>query len=546
MNITKESLEQKQQPVVSGELPLISRKDLQKKKTKSIYTSLKFITLVRCIYAVLVLLYSIIWVVNGDKLSIDIYTNLLLLAVIEIFVFTALSSVALLKNRFIRAVTYFGMVNDALLAAFIVTVTGYAASPFMYLFLIIPLYGGIILKKRGGLIGAGIVSVVLLCMYFFIAPILLHLVPEAISLFLSYVIDNSSDLPIIPIGFASIGVGVLTGQLAHMYTRAEERLIESEKDFKHLRGVYARMLDAIPVGVLIGNVVSKIIVYANPSARKLLFDKLNHSFFEMLSSQQNNNNTWLIHYNDKYLQIVKFHFELELKDGLAGYYVTDVTSQKQAEIEKNHRQRLEVLGEFSAKVAHEIRNPLACISGCHEMLQAEAQSEEQMQIHDMMGDEIERLNHLLSDILVFSREPKLRFEKISLCSIFQQLRDAFLSNPEMKNIHVHLDIPEDVELTSDRTSIGQIIQTLWRNSAEAMNETGAVYVTVSKDPLEIRFKDDGPGIPDDVANRIFDPFFTTKPNGTGLGLATASQLARDNHMELSWNAENQCFCLKQS
>ena len=241
---------------------------------------------------------------------------------------------------------------------------------------------------------------------------------------------------------------------------------------------------------------------------------------------------------------MRFHFELELKDGLAGYYVTDVTSQKQAEIEKNHRQRLELLGEFSAKVAHEIRNPLACISGCHEMLQAEAQSEEQLQIHEMMGDEIERLNHLLGDILVFSRSPKLRFEKLSLSGLFQQQCDAFLSNPVMKNIHVHLEIPDDVELTADRTSMGQIIQTLWRNSAEAMNNTGSVYVVVSKDPLEIRFKDDGPGITDEIAGRIFEPFFTTKPNGTGLGLATASQLARDNHMELTWNAENQCFCLK--
>ena len=117
--------------------------------------------------------------------------------------------------------------------------------------------------------------------------------------------------------------------------------------------------------------MEKSIVYANPSARQLLPDKLDHSFFDLLSSSQQQNHSWLVLHHERYLQIARFRFELEPSDGLTGYYVTDVTTQKQAEIERSHRQRLELLGEFSAKVAHEIRNPLACISGCQEMLQAD-------------------------------------------------------------------------------------------------------------------------------------------------------------------------------
>ena len=162
----------------------------------------------------------------------------------------------------------------------------------------------------------------------------------------------------------------------------------------------------------------------------------------------------------------------------------------------------------------------------------------------MMSDEIERLNHLLGDILVFSRTPKLRFEKLSVSALLLQQRDAFLSNPSLKSVQIHIDVPKDIEINADATSLGQIIQTLWRNSVEAMNHTGMISVEVLNEPMEIRFKDDGPGIPADIAGRIFEPFFTTKSNGTGLGLATARQLAVDNQMDLSWNADEHCFCLK--
>ena len=525
--------------------PIELPENTKQKKSSHMFASLKFITLVRCLYAVLVLVYSVLWLSNSHISSDDF--KLMLTCIIEIFVFTGISSVCLLRNRFISTVTYIGMFHDACLAAYFVLYSGFSESPFLYLFLIIPLYGGIIQKKKGGLIGAIIVTAIMAVLCLLVVPWIYKSLPEEIHNILQglpgkrYVLSK-----FFPLAIASIGVGVLTGQLASMYAHAESKFITTEREFSGYRGIYNILLNTLPIGVVIINIEAEQVVYANASAKTLIGESNDAilSYLKSISLESNQDAVQTNVYREpRWLSIERFSFAPDKSIELHGYYIIDITAQKQDEMNRARRQRLELLGEFSAKVAHEIRNPLACISGCNEMLQADAQNDDQMQIHDMMSLEIERLNSLLNDILVFSRTPKLEPKSLNIAALLNDRRAIFLSDKQCENIRISIDVPENMVIRADETTIGQIVMTLWRNAAEATDYKGSLTVCASENPVKIEFKDDGPGISDDIVPHIFEPFFTTKSNGTGLGLATARQLAVDNGLELTWNSDQKAFLL---
>lgn len=253
---------------------------------------------------------------------------------------------------------------------------------------------------------------------------------------------------------------------------------------------------------------------------------------------------WTASVNQKYLHIVQFSLSVH-QTQLTGYHIIDFTAQILEQKERARRARLEHLGEFSAKVAHEIRNPLACISGCNEMLELDAQTPQQKQIHEMMDGEISRLNCLLNDILLFARNPKLHPQPLKLKNIIESQKNRFLESAQHKNISFDLSVPDDMILTVDEASLRQILMTLWQNASEAMNGSGTITVHTTSDHA-LTIADSGPGIPANVLPHLFEPFYTTKPDGTGLGLATARQLAIDNNLSLDWSESQNAFILLPS
>lgn len=512
-----------------------------------IHASLKSVTLVRGIYAVLVLFYSFLWLLGSNASEMTLATRMLLGCIIEIFVFTSLCCVALMRNVFIKAVSYIGMAHDSCLAAVFVCLTGFYSSPFLYLFLIIPLYGGIALKRTGGIVGALFVCVVLSLLYF--SPNLFYsrfseLFLEIIG-FSAYPSRELSSR-FISLGLAALSVGILMGQLAKQYDRVQKNLIETDRQFAHLRGVYQRMLDALPIGIIITNPLNNRILYTNPSVRQMIGDPQESLQNICDSAPGPEVSEWDFKRDNRYFRVASFKFPFGDDNVFSGYHIMDVTEQRLAQIERAQQQRLAVLGEFSAKVAHEIRNPLACISGCNEMLQADAQNEDHKEICNMMGSEIDRLNALLSDILVFSRQPKLKPADFSLKQAVEKQKSVFLRDSKCREIAIDLDIPEMLIVHADETSFCQIVMTLWRNSCDATQGRGHLSVSATPSPLQIRFKDDGPGIREEDVARLFEPFYTTKETGTGLGLAIARQLANDNGFELTWNSQEKSFILSQN
>ncbi|HET9551718.1 MAG TPA: ATP-binding protein [Anaeromyxobacteraceae bacterium] len=205
------------------------------------------------------------------------------------------------------------------------------------------------------------------------------------------------------------------------------------------------------------------------------------------------------------------------------------------------RDRLAALGEMSAGLAHEIRNPLAAIKGAIQYLDPKKLPEDDREFLEIMVDEVNRLNGVVTQFLDYSRplKPSMAPADVNdvLTRTFRLLAPAWPSSIEL---HVEL-APRLPRVLCDAEQLKQVFINLAQNGFQAMPRGGRLAVTTSvtrddlafwregarrPDQVEIRFKDAGPGIPDEARERIFVPFYTTKEKGTGLGLAICQRIVK--------------------
>jgi len=202
----------------------------------------------------------------------------------------------------------------------------------------------------------------------------------------------------------------------------------------------------------------------------------------------------------------------------------DLTQLKKIEEELKRTDRLAAVGRLAAGMAHEIRNPLASISGSVQLLmEAEHAQADDLRLMGIVVKEADRLNDLLTDFLGFARPKKLQKEPINVASVLNQLTDMLVTDPRFNNVDIVKNYPDECTIFLDQR---QILQALWDlaiNSVEAMQGQGQgqlIFGTMVEPALAIIVEDNGPGISAEIKERIFEPFFSTKEQGTGLGLAS--------------------------
>lgn len=199
----------------------------------------------------------------------------------------------------------------------------------------------------------------------------------------------------------------------------------------------------------------------------------------------------------------------------------------QAQRDLVDRERLAALGEFAAIVAHEVRNPLGVIFNARSLLLRLVQGEEATRLLEIVGEESERLDRMVGDLIDFARPhpPQLRPER-ALRIVESAVESVRASVP-----HADVTISADAELPdvwADARMLRQAMVNLVVNAVQSSGEVTPVVVRVAADPLRgvtIAVEDRGRGVPESIANRIFEPFFTTKATGTGLGLSVVKRAA---------------------
>jgi len=199
----------------------------------------------------------------------------------------------------------------------------------------------------------------------------------------------------------------------------------------------------------------------------------------------------------------------------------DLTQLKNVEEDLKRADRLAAVGRLASGMAHEIRNPLASISGSVQLLlEAEHVSSEDRRLMGIVVKEAERLSGLLTDFLMFAR-PKLPEKRdVDICIVIDELMEMIGNDPRFQQVEIEVECPDEKILSIDHGQVWQVLWDLVVNAAEAMNGQGLLRVFVTPETGDICVEDNGPGIDDDILDRIFDPFFSMKEKGTGLGLAS--------------------------
>lgn len=215
----------------------------------------------------------------------------------------------------------------------------------------------------------------------------------------------------------------------------------------------------------------------------------------------------------------------------------DLTKLREMEEELKRADRLAAIGTMAAGMAHEIRNPLASISGSIEILKEEGEAGPQRQrLMDIILREVSRLNSLVEDFLLFARPSSFHKEKIHLNSVWEDILKVFIHSPDYSsNIRVTTQLQDEVFIRGDPKQIRQVFWNLLINAAQSMPDGGELRVELRRNPNpfplatgspqgEIIVSDMGTGIAEEDLPRIFDPFYSTKEDGTGLGLSIVHRI----------------------
>ena len=224
-----------------------------------------------------------------------------------------------------------------------------------------------------------------------------------------------------------------------------------------------------------------------------------------------------------------------------GYVLTfqDLTALKSMEVEVQRRDHLAAIGKLSAAIAHEIRNPLASISGCVELLAKRTQEgAEERQLTDIVVREVDRLNGLVEEFLEYARPIQVSRRRFSLTELVGEVVQMATIDVRISDgiiIETMHHAAGELILDSDPQRIRQVLVNLVRNGCQAMERGGRLRITTSRmafgsggSPyVAVQVDDTGPGLTEEVRQNLFEPFFTTKQSGTGLGLATSYRIVSE-------------------
>lgn len=267
-----------------------------------------------------------------------------------------------------------------------------------------------------------------------------------------------------------------------------------------------------------------------------LFDNYNYNELLILDSLHNGqvyfkNKTIR---DNKLIEIIShpiYDMEGNIIYAIAIFY--DVTSEEIINEKLKSFERLNLLGQMGATIAHEIKNPLTTIRG---FLQLAQRSKEGLTTDHMelLISEIERCNGIITDFLSISRKSNRRKVECDLKHILERQLILIEKDACQARVNLHVSL-EEVKMLGDENEIKQLFLNITHNAIEAMPQGGNLYINLTDngDYIVLEVKDDGIGISQEILDRLGAPFITTKKNGTGLGLSVCYRIVESHHGKIN-------------
>jgi two-component system sensor histidine kinase PilS (NtrC family) len=448
---------------------------------------------------------------------------------------------------------------DAVLVSAFIHVTGGITSYFSSLYLL-PIVAASTIRFRRGALQVAALSAVL-----YLALVSIQYVP-AVALPVGWR-PALTELPslrfaeyTVAINLAGFfAVGLLSGSLAEGLRSAGVRLEDASHEIEDLRAFNEYVVDSLLSGLATADTDCRILTFNRaasaitglPAAQVIGHDagevlQLPAHFRPSFATLRETRSVRIdLPYrtgDGRTIEIGLTVATLAFPDGHTGFLLTfqDVTNIKRLERDARLQQRLAAVGEMAAGIAHEIRNPLASMSGSIQVLRQELQlSEEQGQLMDIVLRESDRLNDTIRSFLAYARPQKFAVARLDVRRVVEETARLLRNSSDVRESHViDVDVPpEPVWYEADEHQIRQITWNLATNGLRAMAEGGRLLIAagVETAPGEageagevvLTVQDQGCGIPADQLDSIFQPFRSSFEKGTGLGLAIVHRIVTD-------------------
>jgi two-component system sensor histidine kinase PilS (NtrC family) len=448
---------------------------------------------------------------------------------------------------------------DALIVSGFIAVTGGITSYFAALYVLPIAAASSVQFRRGGMMIAMLSALlylgIVLTQYFGLAGLL------GVPL-----LDYDGTLPPFRIVAYTTGLNVflffsiafLSGSLADRLQRAGARLERASSEIADLQAFNQHVIDSLSSGLATTDRQGRILTF-NRAAEAITghaaFSVVGRRLEEVLELPPNVANE-LGHLSDpsrgrrvetsyrtgdgRQIDLGFTATPLQTPGGNAGllFAFQDVTDIKKLERDARLRQRLAAVGEMAAGIAHEIRNPLASMSGSIQILRQELPlTEDQAQLMDIVLRESERLNDTIRSFLAYARPQRFSIARLDVRRLLNDAALLLRNSAEVMEGHV-IDVrvpPTEVAFEADENQIRQIVWNLATNGLRAMRSGGSLTLgahidpggDVSQESVVLEVSDEGVGIPAEELDAIFQPFRGTFSKGTGLGLAIVHRIVSD-------------------
>lgn len=459
------------------------------------------------------------------------------------------------RRRRLQSLAIAQVVGDLALATFLVYLTGGADSLFTLLYPLAVVNASILLS-RGGAVGSAVGGALMF------GGLVVALDAGTIEPAAPYLAQR--ELTTLRLAFIVVANGsafLLTAALASYLTeqlrRTGERLSAREDDLAALSELHRSIVRSMSTGILTVDGDGRV-TFVNPAAERITGFGLRRVKGEPLgqwlpvlaaaigNSIENGTFRGEIDEHDAGGALRRLGFVVNplsrgqdaakpgnRREPRLAIVLEDLTALQSMREAVERSDRLAAIGRLAAGLAHELRNPLASMSGAVELLaRGDRLNDAERRLMAIVLREAERLNALVTDFLSFARPTPVVPQPVDLAAIADETLGMFRHGPHGGRLELRRTGETSLRCFVDPSQLRQVLWNLVKNAAESVEGPGSVCVDVGWTPqgqVRLNVSDSGPGIrPDDMAH-LFEPFFTTKAQGTGLGLANVHQIVVAHH-----------------
>jgi two-component system sensor histidine kinase PilS (NtrC family) len=470
---------------------------------------------------------------------------------LSVYFLTVVDWYLLKKVKRLSILAYFQISATILLVTALTYLTGGIDSSFSLLYHLTIISSSIVLYRRGGYLSASLSSI----LYGAMLDMQYYNVPGFVRS------QNFTAVQVLFQVFINIlsfyFVGLLSGYLSERLRKTSKELREKSMDLEDLRVLQDHILRSVGSGIVTMDMRGNIASW-NPAAEQITgyrYDEIKSLWQQVFGDSIKG---IFGHTDSLKARPFRFNGQIMKKDGstaLLGMTASllkdeanavrgiilifqDITKLVEMEDQVRMKERLATVGSLAAGIAHEIRNPLASLSGSIQVLQGELDLQGvNKRLMDIVVRETDRLNTIIMEFLEYARLKNSQNETIELSPVLDETIMLLKNSKDFTgDIHITHHVDPRVVLKGDSQRIRQVFWNLLINACQSMPGGGEITITArmlsraneDTEWCEIIIADTGQGIASEDRDRIFNPFFTTKTGGTGLGLSIVYRIIEDH------------------